>query len=82
MSSFYAKWRKMGIFSTLHRFNILLILHLTFLFYDDYRDEDNQTNTNLMKKEITNNENEKVFCNFSSSRNGSITGCRMWQQLR
>ena len=35
ISSFCAKGRKMGIFPTLHRFNILLILHFTFLFYDE-----------------------------------------------
>ena len=37
----------------LHRFNIPLILHFTFLFYHINRDKDNHTNTNLMKKEIT-----------------------------
>ena len=35
MALICAKRRKLGLFATLHRFNIELILHFTFLFYDE-----------------------------------------------
>ena len=40
---FCAKRHKTELFPTLHRFNILLILHLTLPLYDEYRSQKQHT---------------------------------------